>query len=91
MIKNIVIDFDNTIANSSETALAYISDKYKTFDFNTSYDPSVLLWGFQPFITDKDLSISLEIIGKYLGAFSIPFLSIISKYPLHTAIGFFNS
>ena len=53
MIKNIVIDFDNTIANSSETALAYISDKYKTFDFNTSYDPSVLLWGFQPFITDK--------------------------------------
>lgn len=53
MIKNIVIDFDNTIANSSETALAYISDKYKTFDFNTSYDPSVLLWDFQPFITDK--------------------------------------
>ena len=53
MIKNIVIDFDNTIANSSETALAYISDKYKKFDFNTSYDPSVLLWGFQPFITDK--------------------------------------
>ena len=53
MIKNIVIDFDNTIANSSETALAYISDKYKTFDFNSSYDPSVLLWGFQPFITDK--------------------------------------
>ena len=56
MIKNIVIDFDNTIANSSETALAYISDKYKTFDFNTSYDPSVLLWGFQPFITDKGQS-----------------------------------
>ena len=53
MIENIVIDFDNTIANSSETALAYISDKYKTFDFNSSYDPSVLLWGFQPFITDK--------------------------------------
>ena len=53
MVENIVIDFDNTIANSSETALAYISGKYKTFDFNTSYDPSVLLWGFQPFITDK--------------------------------------
>lgn len=54
MVKNIVIDFDNTIANSSETALAYISNKYKAFDFSSSYDPSVLLWGFQPFITDKD-------------------------------------
>ena len=53
MIKNIVIDFDNTIANSSEAALEYFCNKYKTFDLN-NYDPSVLLWSFKPFITDEN-------------------------------------
>lgn len=53
MIKNIVIDFDNTIADSSEAALEYFCDKYKTLDLN-NYDPSVLLWSFKPFITDEN-------------------------------------
>ena len=53
MIKNIIIDFDNTIANSSETAFNYFCDKYKALDPSISYDPSILLWNFQPFIKNE--------------------------------------
>ena len=39
----------------------------------------------------KVLLISLLIIGTYFDIFSLSFKSIISKYPLQTAIGFFIS
>ena len=65
MIKNIIIDFDNTIANSSETAFNYFCDKYKALDPNISYDPSILLWNFQPFIKDED---QLKDVLKYMNS-----------------------
>lgn len=52
-IKNIIIDFDNTLANSSVAAIEYIQNKYSIKD-SVPYDPSALLWGFEPFITDKE-------------------------------------
>ena len=65
MIKNIIIDFDNTIANSSETAFKYFGDKYKMLDANMLYDSSILLWNFQPFIKDED---QLKDVLKYMNS-----------------------
>ena len=54
MLDNIIIDFDNTLADSSRAAVEYAKDKYRLVSAE-NYNPSELLWGFDPFVTDSEM------------------------------------
>lgn len=64
MKKNIIIDFDNTLANSSETTIKHIWSKYPNDYKDMVYHDYELLWNFKPFIKDEHVSETLEYMSS---------------------------